>query len=393
MKDRDKIKKIFADTYIEDEPMFPTSEELDQAVDRVISRQKVVDELKTRWRLHLGLSVKEFDKLDLSDVYKDIDNYGIEKLLNDSSLTKDTLKVEIEALESIRPETYIIPNNKLSNVIAGDTIPYNAPFKLALNKTKTKVITNQVTINYEDENIELQTDNRLTPYDRTVHNAVCSILEAGNTNFTPDQVYRCMNGMDNTIKVSPQSVGAVTKSIDKSRKIYAIVDYTNEAEHYKKLPKDTERLTQEDYILSAKKTRLEAGGHVVEGYKINAKPLLYEYAQFTNQVISVPSKLLQTHQTIRSTPDVIVIREYLIRRIEQMKHPRNRNMSNKIKLQTVFEEIGEHDIHKKKAATVRNTIDKLLTLWKKDKYIIDFNFYKKGRTFQGVEIQYQKSKR
>ena len=294
-------------------------------------------------------------------------------------------KEEIELLNSIIPQNYIIPNNRLINKMVKGEVPYNKEFELRINKEAAKKeILTKVSLNYDDSNIQIyDKDRRFTPYDRTVHNAVCSLFEAGNTNFTPEQVYRAMNGLDDQQYVSPQSVGAITRSLDKQRRIYAKVDYTNEAKAYRK---DVRSCIVEDHILSAKKITLEAGGHKVTGYKLNNKPILYEYAQLTGQILTVPSKLLNTKDVIRSTKDVIIIREYLIRRIEVMK--KNKDQSNRILLERVYEELNEPEPTKETSRKVRNIIDALLKKYVTEKYIKDYKYFKEGRAFKGTEIFY-----
>lgn len=313
---------------------------------------------------------------------QDLSFSEIMDLIDIKGLTDE--KEEIELLDSIIPRNYIIPNNRLINKMAKDEIPYNKEFDLKINGEAKKQILTKVSINYDDENIQIyDKDKRFTPYDRTVHNAICSIYDAGNTNFTPDQVYRAMNGLDDKQFVSPQAIGSITRSIDKSRRIYAKVDYTNEAKAYRK---DVNSCIVEDYILSAKKITLEAGGHKVTGYKLNNKPLLYEYAQVTGQVLTVPSKLLNTKDVIRSTQDVIIIREYLIRRIEVMK--KSNNQSNRILLERVYEELNEQEPTKETSRKVRNIIDALLSKYVNEKYIKNYKYFKEGRAYKGVEIIY-----
>ncbi|MBM7650540.1 hypothetical protein JOC78_003537, partial [Bacillus ectoiniformans] len=301
----------------------PMKKEVKLAFQDLSKRMVRVEE----WRIKKGLSYKEIDNMDFREVFRLVEEWE-----------ESNESIPFEVLESIVPQKYVIPNNKLANKLPYE-VPYNEPFYLEVNKDKH--ILNWVAINsgYEDENIQIYDKaKRFDTYDRSVHNAVCSIFEAGNTNFTPDQVHRCMNGLDKSEYVSPQAVEAVTKSIDKSRKIYAKVDYSAEAKAYKK---DVNSCIIEDYILPAKKITLEAGGHKVTGYKLNSKPLLYEYAQFTKQVITVPSQLLNTKDVIRNTPDVIVIREFLIRRIEVMKN--DSKHGNKIAFEKVYAEIGNPD--------------------------------------------------
>lgn len=359
-------------------------EEFDKAIKQILeTRNKLIQQFKEffeeykdvidkldQWEEITGLSAEELDRMELFEALDLIR----EKLNN---LPK------IETLDAIFPQKYIMPNNKLANEMPNISKDYNAIYDLEVNKRKKAYTT--VSLNYNDENIKIhEKDKRFTAYDRSVHNAVCSIYEAGNTTFTADQVYRAMNGYDDSQYVSPQAIGAVTKSLDKSRSILVKIDYTNEAKAYKK---DVEQFVMEDYILSAKKITLKAGGKEVIGYKLNSKPILYQYAQLTNQVITVPSKLLNTKDVIKSTPEVIVIREYLIKRIEEMKNPSNK-MGNKILFESIYNIIDQPDPDKKKAKKVRDIVKTLLTKFKTEKYIKDFEFYKEGRSFKGVEIIY-----
>ena len=295
-------------------------------------------------------------------------------------------KEEIELLNSILPQNYIIPNNRLIKKMVKDKVPYNEGFDLKINNEAAKeAVITKVSLNYDDSNIQIyDKDKRFTPYDRSVHDAICSWYEAGNINFTPEQIYRCMNGFDDSQYVSPQAVGAITKSLDKSRRILANIDYTDEAKEYSK---GIDNCIVEDYILSAKKVTLEAGGHKVTGYKLNSKPVLYEYAQVSGQVLTIPSRLLNTKKVIRSSPEVIIIRAYLIREIEWMKRKGSKR-NTKIRFEPIYIEIGDPKPTKQKAERIRETIKKLLGSFETKKYIKNHEFYKKGRSFEGVEIFY-----
>ncbi len=382
LETEEAIKKIIADnpgmteeeakSYYEKLLLKDTLTKLENSMKEFRKDNKDIFDVEEQWGDITGLKEEELNDMPIDEllilVYKKL-NKKIQ---------------EIESLSSIIPKNYIMPNNRLINKMAKDEAHYNKEFDLRINGGNKKEILTKVSLNYDDDNIQIyDKDKRFTPYDRSVHNSICSLYEAGNINFTPEQVYRCMNGLDDGQYVSPQSVGAITRSLDKTRHLYARVDYTDEAKAYNK---DTNSCIIEDYILSAKKVTLEAGGEKVTGYKLNSKPILYHYAQITGQVLTVPSKLLNTKECLNSTPEVIVIREYLIRRIEVMK--RNKKQSNKILFNSIYEEINNIEPTKEKAKKVRDTITKLLGRFKELDYIKDFTFYKEGRGFKGIEIYY-----
>lgn len=325
-----------------------------------------------------------FDNLIADMIVETLKDNDIQELF---SKVYDELEIDIEKLDSITPTSYIMANNKMMNKLSNGELKEGLTDLLVIDRPRKEVVT-PISLNYDDENIQIvNKDKRFTPYDRTVHNSICSIFEAGNGTFTPDQVYRCMNGLNNTEKVSPQAIGAVTKSIDKTRRMYTKIEVEKEAKEY-----GLDKIKMEDHILSARKITLEAGGHEVVGYKFNysnnSKPIIYEYAQMTRQVLTIPRELLNTKDVIRSTTEVTIIREYLIRRIEVMKRKGNKHQSNKIRFTSINQEIGQDDPAKEKAKKIRDNSSKLLDSFKDNDYIKEYKFYKEGRSFKGIEIFY-----
>lgn len=334
------------------------------------------------------------DNLEMIEVIKFIKEYekSGRKLLSSEFVQEleEMLKEEnqeIEYLESILPNKYIIVNNKLMNALALGQIEEGIT-NLSVSKNKKAKIVTQITLNYNDENIKIyDKDKNFNPYDRAVHNAICSLWDAGNTSFTPDQVYRSMNGLTESEFVSPQSIEAITKSIDKSRGINVKIDYKDEAKSWLKLKDgDLDEFIKEDRILPTQKTTVRTRGLTVTAYKLGYKPLLYEYAQISGQVLTIPIELLNVKGLLNNTKEVILLREYLIRRIEIMKN--NKNQSNKIVFSTIYEEMRIPTPTNKKAKTIRDDSIKLLDHFKDINYIKNHNLYKKGRSFHGIEIIY-----
>lgn len=323
---------------------------------------------------------------ELVEHYPELQN--IDKLLTEhpefeEMEIKDVISIlkKKNKLNAIIPQNYLIPNTKVSNKLKN--IKNDGEFDVLVSNKKEVLTT--ISINFNNKNLDLP--KNITAYDRTVLNATVSLFEAGNKEFTAAMVYRCMNGLTQNEKVSPQCIGAVTKSLDKARQLFCTIDFTNEAKAWKK---DVDKFIIEDNILNTEKITISVSGNEVIGYRFNNKPILYRYAQISKQIISIPSKLLNTKSVIRSTDEVIVLREYLIRQIEIMKHTKR---NNRILYETIFEEL-EIDTNKKyqylldKTKKIRDAVKKLLEHWKNESYIKDFKEYKKGKRFEGIEIFY-----
>jgi hypothetical protein len=288
-----------------------------------------------------------------------------------------------EALKSKIPSSYYITNNKLSNEIIKDIVNKGEKAIAVLNVGKKNETYTYNSLSYDNEDVSITGRYEFTAYDRAIHNAVSSLYVAGNQMVTPAMVYRAVNGMKEAETVSPQSIEAVTNSLDKSRFMRLKVNFTEEAQ-LRGLKIEEGEI--EGNLLSADKIKIKSGGSLTEAYKINRMPILYQYSQYTKQILSVPFDLLDTKKATRNTEEIIPIKEYLIRRIEMMKH--EKNISNKIVYDTIFRKIGIEITSRNKTLVLRKAITAIMELWKKKKYIKDYKEYKEGTAFKGIEIIY-----
>lgn len=310
-----------------------------------------------------------------------------------------TPKENLEALRSIIPKTSIINNSKLANrltidsdMVSGDIIPVRVSSKKA--KKEMKIL---ATMAFENPNVSITGRQPYTAYDRAVYEAICSLWEAGNTAFTPAMVYHAMNGTSGTddggASISLQAIESVTRSIEKHRFTRLTIDCSEQIE--KGQYKDLKSAKYDAMMISVDGIEMKAqNGKKVKAYSFtNPKrpPVLYEYSKTIGQVLSVPAKLLNSSHMIRSTDENIVIRKYLIRRIELMKG-KNGLQSKHITYTGVCEELGididsltgnaKKDTHKR----IRKNTGALLSHLQHENYIKGYEEYKDGRTVVGVKI-------
>jgi len=293
----------------------------------------------------------------------------------------------IEVLKSVIPKNHVKPNNKLANKITKDIVD-EGEFNLIVSSGKAKKeVYTKVMLAYDNENIQLS-GQKYTPYDREVYDGVVTLYAAGNDIVTPAMVYRAMNGLIESEYVKPETLEAVTKSLDKSMFIKITIDYTEEAKLYNKKFEKTHYMGN---LLSADKITVKVSGTEYEGYKLLRKPILYEYAQISGQIISVPIKVLQTKDAVRSTDEVIIIRGYLLRQIEWLRNT-NTYRSDNVTYQGIYEELEISRIilaakaYENKTAKIRNHVKSILDEWKEQGYIIDYVEYKDGKTLTGITI-------
>jgi len=294
---------------------------------------------------------------------------------------------EIKAvLKSIIPQKHIKPINKLANTITKDIIDKGQIDLIVSGKNSKREIYTKVMLEYDNKHIQMS-GQKYMPYDREVYDGVVTLYAAGNDFVTPAMVYRAMNGLSGTEYIKPETLEKVRQSLDKSMRIYTVIDYTDEAKMYNK---KIEKTTYEGYLLAAEKVTVKVNGEIHEAYRI-LSPILYEYAKISGQIISVPIKYLQTKDAVRSTDEVIVIRGYLLRQIEWMRNTRVYRSEN-ITYQGIYEELGISKIflddtaYKNKTRTVRNHIKAILDEWTDQGYIIDYKEYQEHKTMRGIVI-------
>ena len=188
-----------------------------------------------------------------------------------------------------------------------------------------------------DKDVSLSNQN-VTAYDLSIMDAIYTLQKSGINTFTPEQIYRVMIG-DLSINARPQRIGTITKSIRKLRRILISIDYTDElAARGIKLRRqrivDSNQEAQEadsdgyfklsSYLLPVREVNLKLANSpdAITGYQLIEVPALYTYAERTNRIAVVPRELLLTD--LKNTDSLILIRHYLIRRIEELRRIRNK---------------------------------------------------------------------
>ena len=124
---------------------------------------------------------------------------------------------------------------------------------------------------------------------------------------------------------------------------------------------------------------------------------MLEYSKISGQILNIPSYLLDTKHIQQNTERNLILKDYLLRRIEGMKGNNNLNQ-NIISLhsyqkngkykQGLYEQVMQQaEISRKDSEILRKAAVKYLDYWKECNYIKDYQFEKKGRTVSGIKIE------
>ncbi|MCQ2387970.1 MAG: hypothetical protein MJ066_05975 [Clostridia bacterium] len=248
------------------------------------------------------------------------------------------------------------PNNKLANTITKIGLQdFDTLLQLDVTPStqKNKIITD-FSLMVDEENIKLT--QAVTEYDRQVYNAITSLFverenkSAGKVIFTAGQIFKILSGETTKAKKrpSPESLTAITKSIEKMSSIRVEINAAQELENYKK---DLKSISLKSYLLATTGvTIVTNNGDIVTGWQLIDTPILYKYAGLCGnnekgQIQSYKSLLLNVPNLSQTTQNT-ALKGYLINRIltiqyqKNAKKPVKKKLSNIISFDTLYEALG-----------------------------------------------------
>lgn len=302
-----------------------------------------------------------------------------------------------EDIRRKRPDNYVMPNNKLANalpLLVRETAEQNSKRKgfdlIVAHKGTPKEITSRTIIDLgQDDGILFPSS--YTAFDREVQNGICTLYLSGCDSFTSAMVYRAMTASDCTPR--SQTIAAVTRSIEKQRRIKVMVDASDELKK-RKLIGSNDIFKIGDFLISARDIEARIGGQDIVGYFIKEKPMLLAYSEKVGQLSTVNRVVFEIRKvTTNGTPTAripdsverIEIKGTLARRIEAIKNKKNK-IGNRILFASILESAGQEcDTWNKKKRHFLYIIDCLM-YWKSIGYIKDYILDSKNKLASAADI-------
>jgi len=347
---------------------------------------------------------------------------------NPSRAMVSAIASQFPVIQSMTPRSHTIPNNPLMNALQQKDIIGIGPIDVVVanERGKKKEITSYTIAAFDtgDSDIKI-TDTKLTEYERQVSDAIVSLWEEARKQkldpvFTADAIYRAMPGGSD--KASPQQKGAITKSIEKFRRLHITVNATEEMRK-RKLIGEEDTMNFDDFYLAATRAeyKIKNGGQTVTAYRINAEPIVLTYCKMTRQLLTVPAKYLSIRkvnkgalgESISMTSTRQAMTGYIIRRIKIMQrdadqavlHKRAydarrakdpslpdrplssfREQSDIISFDALFNDVGLSDQDRTETKRNRDFCMDVLEYQKAVGFIKDYEQQTKGRSISGVRI-------
>ena len=303
----------------------------------------------------------------------------IEKVWKESEI--DLTKQEAQEIFSEiyrKPKNIVMPVTKVTTQIFDKQ--ETALAILVNSKNQNEVIVPYKVFVGVDERQGIKLSQKLTAYDREVYNGVCSLIEAGYTFGTAKQIYEAFAGKPSK---SPQAEKRVAGSMRKMMTTLITFDWTEHAKMKGIELKEGEGLHTEENMIYAQAAYATINGQKVRGYKFLKVPALYEYSKKVGQLTSIDRKFLKLKH-VSNTENTIVLKNYIIRRIEGMKN-RHNQLRNVILFKTMFEDCGitgtKMQMHRHRK-TVYTILDELCEMG----YINTYKEKRNGQKHLGVEI-------
>jgi hypothetical protein len=319
---------------------------------------------------------------ELQAKLKDVDFPGKTDVFNDLLVKIDERVGQLrEELDKKRvrtkvPNDRVSPIDKLSRALLNGELETGTIYPVNVGKRAKKKVQTFLTIDIE--NMENVTVGTLSKFDREVHDAVISLMDAGNRIVTPGMIYKTMVG-DSGARISPDYHKAIMESVHRGMVRMVTIDASNECHaHGLKVKNPIFR----GQLLPMKTIEAVVNGEKTACLEILGTPILYDYARAKNQIARVDIKMLDS--PVKKTREVIVLQGYLVQRIMAMKSER---LSNIIKYETIYSHMEAGGSTKVKRQRTRSYVKEIMEYWTQNHFIKGFEELKHGNRLHGVRVE------
>ena len=313
----------------------------------------------------------------------------------DSSTPEEVVK-ELVSVKTAVLREILIDLNKISQKAFTPDVNLalydDEPMKIAMERRNTgKQINTFVSMNFDfikmtEEGLSILGTEKLTPFDKIVLDAINSLyIEGHNEYITTQMVFHVITG-DSERRISPNYAEEINNSFIKLLFTRIVIKADEEAIMYPAL-KD---FSYHDTIVPGKMVKAKLNGTEVACIRVRATPPLYLYASKKKQISKVDIRLigLPFAKETKETQEDITLLHYLLKRVVALK-----SISNYIKYETIYSELGYSKATKQKKLKIRKRIKEILDSWKGsffgDIEIIDFNELKDGQVPKEIVIKFK----
>ena len=230
--------------------------------------------------------------------------------------------------------------------------------------------------------------NPLTEFDRAVLSVLISEQLAGNKYTTPAIIYRALVGkVGENIAPSKNQIAAILASVEKLMFTKFDADTAKSFEQLK-YPKGDEIRLRKSTMLPACLVDAKINGQIIKDViYFDREAPLYLIADAKNQIIRYDSNLLDV-PNMNNTPLIITIKNYVIRRICEIKL--HKQLAPTLTFDDIFQKCRIDNASPKVKFDARNIISKFLEHLKAQNFIDSFDIIKSkhGKKFHSITFTF-----
>ena len=352
----------------------------------------------------MGGTMEFIQKTFIQKIIEDLEKYESSDYDINELLTAETVRATLPRLIGTTPKNYYMPNNKLAKILTKDAVDGGKLELIVSGKASKKEIVTRCLLSYEGDKVKLQGQRPFTEFKRNIYNGVISLFVDGDEShlMTPAMIYRAANGITDGTDPSPGMKAAISRAVREMGFINADIDFTDEARMYRS---DFNNYHIIDKILDVRELSVSISGKTHTAFHIKSPPLLYEYAQVSGQIASLPPHLLDIRQVktdkkgkvlksnapggrISNNDRRMAVKSFLLRSIFDMQH--NPKLCRNIIFETMYEEIAtesEKTFTEKEVRNIRDYIPQVLNYWIAQDFIKGYELLKAGNKTRGVTIK------
>lgn len=301
------------------------------------------------------------------------------------SLTQELARVEpqsreLATLQDVRiPDDSVGPKDMVTRRFFSGELEPGTAWSVKSGSDK-KPFAPQVTVSLLDLPPHVEMSQDPTQFDNAVFRAACSLYRNGTLQFTGGTIWKTMKG-DPDAEPSPDTLAAIDESWTRLTSVAIEIDTQNVGDVYGFV-----RWVRNRRVIEGGSDTLmhgnQHGVNQVTVYTMTEEPTLLTYADQLGQIERYPLRVLNT--PVNKTPEIIVLQQALLDHIEAIP-----NISNHIKYDTLFAGVTAKTpgALRKKKATLRKQVRKMLEYWASIGFIKSWSEEKKGNAIVAIVIQ------
>lgn len=294
-------------------------------------------------------------------------------------ITKDTQTEAGTSIEKIKREDFCYyPIDNVNREAFRNDIDFKNTKPITVrNKPKKSIYVNFYLDVFNDGIVKnSEAIKKLDGFDKLVHTAIGNIYNWGYNEVTAHQIWRIMNNGGNK-NPSNEMLERIKKSIFKMASIVVKLDTKEVLEAYK----DLKEIPHTGNIINISGWyKRSNNGQIVDCYKIESEPILYQYARSISQIYPVDLRLFNV-PGLRNDEETLKTKAYMVERLAGLT---NKSTNGLIKYDSVLKALdvdlkgSTKQYQWNKKSKLKNKLTKIAMYWKGQDVIKGFEIYGDG---------------